>query len=162
MIFRPVGIAAAILLVALSPAMAETGSASWYALDGNLTANGERMNSAKMTAAHRTLPFGTKVKVTNLRNGKSVIVRINDRGPFAKQRIIDLSKGAARHICMIGSGHAKVQLTQLASSAETGPAVRYEQLDELETITVPKRRPVGRFASWLRGDRTAGSGENDG
>lgn len=161
MIFlRTVGIAAAILLVVFSPAMAETGSASWYALDGNLTANGERMNSAKMTAAHRTLPFGTKVKVTNLRNGKSVIVRINDRGPFAKQRIIDLSKGAARHIGMIGSGHAKVQLIKLARDAVTGPAPRYEQLFKMETITVPKRRPDDRFALRLRGEQTAA--QNDG
>jgi len=66
------------------------------------------MNPAQMTAAHKTLPFGTKVKVTNKRTGQSVVVRINDRGPFIKGRIIDLSKGAAGKIGMINSGHAPV------------------------------------------------------
>lgn len=66
------------------------------------------MNPAKLTAAHRSLPFGTKVKVTNKRNGKSVVVRINDRGPFIKGRIIDVSKAAAQNIGMVRSGTAKV------------------------------------------------------
>ncbi len=83
------------------------GHASWYALT-SMTASGERMNPAKLTAAHRTLPFGTKVKVTNKRNGKSVVVRINDRGPFIKGRVIDVSKAAARTIGMVRSGTANV------------------------------------------------------
>ncbi|MFD1744690.1 septal ring lytic transglycosylase RlpA family protein [Rhizobium helianthi] len=83
------------------------GHASWYAL-GSKTASGERMNAAKMTAAHRSLSFGTKVKVTNKRNGKTVIVRINDRGPFIKGRVIDLSKAAAQNIGMVASGTANV------------------------------------------------------
>jgi rare lipoprotein A len=66
------------------------------------------MNPAALTAAHRTLPFGTRLKVTNQRNGKSVVVRINDRGPFIKGRVLDLSRAAARQIGMIGSGHAPV------------------------------------------------------
>ncbi len=66
------------------------------------------MNPSALTAAHRSLPFGTKVRVTNNRNGKSVIVRINDRGPFIRGRIIDLSKGAALRIGMVSSGHAAV------------------------------------------------------
>ena len=74
----------------------ETGKASYYAnkYQGRKTANGERFNQNKRTAAHKTLGFGTRVKVTNLKNGKSVVVRINDRGPFIKGRIIDLSKSA--------------------------------------------------------------------
>jgi rare lipoprotein A len=66
------------------------------------------MNPAKLTAAHKTLPFGTKVKVTNSRSGKSVVVRINDRGPFIRGRVLDLSKAAAQNIGMVRAGHAKV------------------------------------------------------
>lgn len=66
------------------------------------------MNPAHLTAAHKTLRFGTKVKVTNQRNGQSVVVRINDRGPFIRGRVIDLSKAAAQNIGMIRSGHAKI------------------------------------------------------
>jgi len=83
------------------------GHASWYALTSK-TASGERMNPSLLTAAHRTLPFGTKVKVTNKRNGKSVIVRINDRGPFIRGRVLDVSKAAAKNIGMVGSGTAQV------------------------------------------------------
>jgi rare lipoprotein A len=83
------------------------GGASWYALTSK-TASGERMNAARLTAAHRSLKFGTKVQVTNKRNGKSVIVRINDRGPFIRGRVIDLSKAAASQIGMISSGHASI------------------------------------------------------
>lgn len=83
------------------------GGASWYAL-GSRTASGERMNAAHLTAAHRSLRFGTKVKVTNRRNGKSVIVRINDRGPFVRGRVLDVSRAAARNLGMISSGTAKV------------------------------------------------------
>ncbi len=71
------------------------------------------MNAAKLTAAHKTLPFGTKLKVTNKNNGRSVVVRINDRGPFIKGRIIDLSKAAASQIGMIRSGHAPICFTRL-------------------------------------------------
>ena len=83
------------------------GSASWYALYSR-TASGEMMNPAKLTAAHKSLPFGTKLQVTNRNNGKSVVVRINDRGPFIKGRIVDLSKAAASQIGMIRSGHAPI------------------------------------------------------
>lgn len=83
------------------------GGASWYALHSR-TASGERMNPRTLTAAHRSMRFGTKLRVTNSRNGKSVIVRINDRGPFIRGRVLDLSKAAANQIGMIHSGHAKV------------------------------------------------------
>ncbi|MEX6508205.1 septal ring lytic transglycosylase RlpA family protein [Jiella sp. M17.18] len=88
------------------------GSASYYGRDfhGRRTADGERFNMNAMTAAHKTLPFGTKVKVTNERNGRSVVVRINDRGPYHGGRIIDLSRAAAKRIGMINSGTAKVRL----------------------------------------------------
>ena len=88
------------------------GKASWYGpkFHGRRTANGEIFNSYGLTAAHRSLPFGTKVRVTNLRNGRSVIVRINDRGPFIKGRVIDVSAGAAQKLNMVGSGVANVQI----------------------------------------------------
>ncbi len=88
------------------------GVASYYAdeFNGKKTSNGEIFDMNGYTAAHRTLPFGTKVLVTNLKNGKSVIVRINDRGPFAEDRIIDLSKAAAEAIGMISDGVAEVEI----------------------------------------------------
>ena len=90
----------------------QCGSASWYALTSR-TASGERMNPNLMTAAHRYLRFGTKVRVTNKRNGKSVVVRINDRGPFAKGRIIDVSRIAASKLGFIRAGHTSVCLQSL-------------------------------------------------
>lgn len=91
------------------------GNASWYGpgFDGRLTANGETFDQQEMTAAHPDLEFGTKVKVTNLENGRSVVVRINDRGPFIRDRIIDLSAAAARALNMMSSGVAPVRLTIL-------------------------------------------------
>ena len=88
------------------------GLASYYAdsYEGKTTANGEIYRQGKITAAHKTLPFGTKVEVTNLSNNKSVVVRINDRGPFIRGRIIDLTKAAAREIDMVGAGVAKVKI----------------------------------------------------
>lgn len=91
------------------------GIASWYGhpFHGRLTANGETYDMGKITAAHKELPFNTKVRVTNLSNGKSVVVRINDRGPFVKGRIIDLSKESARMIDMVDAGISKVHLSIL-------------------------------------------------
>ncbi|WP_299869571.1 septal ring lytic transglycosylase RlpA family protein [uncultured Hoeflea sp.] len=102
-------LAAAMAAVAIAPANAaqSCGRASWYALTSK-TASGERMDPSKLTAAHPKLRFGTKVEVVNPRNGKSVTVRINDRGPFIKGRVIDLSKAAAGRIGIIRSGVAKV------------------------------------------------------
>lgn len=106
-----VGLLGAALLLPLGAAKADqVGHASWYALTSK-TASGERMNPNALTAAHRSLPFGTKVLVENLSNGRSVVVRINDRGPFVGGRIIDLSKAAAAQIGMIGAGTAKVRVT---------------------------------------------------
>jgi rare lipoprotein A len=86
--------------------------ASYYK-HGKRTANGERFNPHGLTAAHRTLPFGARVLVTNLNNGKSVVVRINDRGPFSKGRVIDLSLGAAKVVDLTRSGVAKVKVVRL-------------------------------------------------
>jgi rare lipoprotein A len=88
------------------------GNASWYGPDfhGKLTSNGEKYNMYDMTAAHKTLPMNTIVKVTNRRNGKSTVVRINDRGPFIATRIIDLSNKAAHKIDMVGAGTAPVNI----------------------------------------------------
>lgn len=89
-------------------ARGETGNAAYY--HGRRAASGEQVSATEFTAAHRTLPFGTQVRVTNLQNGRSVVVRINDRGPFGRGRIIDVSRAAARELGMIGSGIAKVRL----------------------------------------------------
>ena len=90
----------------------ESGVASWYGkkFHGRKTASGERYNQNKMTAAHKTLPFGTRVRVKNRDNGKNVVVVINDRGPFAKGRIIDVSRAAAKKLGMLGAGTAKVSI----------------------------------------------------
>ncbi|MEM7779241.1 MAG: septal ring lytic transglycosylase RlpA family protein [Pseudomonadota bacterium] len=93
-----------------------TGVASYYGrrFHGRLTANGERFDMGAMTAAHRTLPFGSFVRVTNSRNGLSVTVRINDRGPFIQGRSIDLSRAAAEEIGMIQAGHQSVEMELVA------------------------------------------------
>lgn len=93
-------------------AQAQVGMASYYK-SGRKTANGEKFNPNGYTAAHRSLKFGTKVRVTNLRNGRSVIVRINDRGPFIRGRIIDLAFGAAKAVGLHNSGVAKVRVAVL-------------------------------------------------
>ena len=104
------------LLTLTAPSLADSvGVASYYGkeMGGRRTANGERFNPAGLTAAHRSLPFGTKLQVTNLRNGKSVVVRVTDRGPFLRGRVIDLSYGAAKAVGMVSSGTAKVKIARL-------------------------------------------------
>ena len=97
-----------------------TGTASFYGpgLAGNPTASGETFDPKQLTAAHRTLPFDSRVRVTNTANGRSVVVRINDRGPFAKGRIIDVSKAAAQQLGMVEKGTAPVRLELLPTSAD--------------------------------------------
>jgi len=96
----------------------EEGYASWYGkkFHGRPTASGEPYNMYAITAAHRTLPMNTYVRVLNLENGREVVVRISDRGPFAKKRIIDLSYGAARKVGLIGQGTAKVRIEALGEA----------------------------------------------
>lgn len=104
----------------------QEGRASYYhnKLHGRRTANGERYNKKLLTAAHRTLPFNTKVKVTNRRNGKWVIVRINDRGPYSRRYLLDLSYRAAKHLGMTQkNGYARVVIEQLADTS-----IKWQQL----------------------------------
>jgi len=102
---------------------ATTGRASWYgdAHQGKKTASGEAYDMAKLTAAHRTLPLGTRVRVTNVANGRAVVVRINDRGPFVAGRIIDLSQAAARALGALGAGVVTVRLEVLEDAAVESP-----------------------------------------
>lgn len=104
-----------LVLTGCSRRITETGMASYYGVNdgfnGKKTANGEIFNTHKLTAAHKTLPFGTVVKVTNLSNGESIKVRINDRGPYIKGRIIDLSAKAAEKLDMTSKGVAQVKLS---------------------------------------------------
>lgn len=101
----------------------ETGTASWYGpgFHGKITSNGERYNQHDFTAAHKLLPFGTRLQVTNMDNGKIVEVRINDRGPFVGNRIIDLSRSAAEKLGMLEKGTARVRL--IAIHNENTPVI---------------------------------------
>src|SRR3989442_15667615 len=98
-----------------APRHAETGMASYLssAHHGHLTASGEAYDERRLTAAHRTLAFGTRVRVTNLANGRSVIVTITDRGPFRRGRIIDVSRRAATELCFLAQGTTRVRVTVL-------------------------------------------------
>jgi len=113
----------------------DTGIASWYGPEfhGRPTANGETYNMNDLTAAHRTLPFNTMLRVENLDNGKSVVVRINDRGPYVGNRIIDLSRKSAREIDMIGTGTARVALYLIR---EGDRPVTTQNVSSMETFTV--------------------------
>ncbi len=99
-------------LTSVSRAQIQTGKASFYAdkFEGSLTASGEKYKHSKLTAAHKSLPFGTRVRVTNITNGESVEVIINDRGPYVENRIIDLSKSAAEKLGFINQGLAEVKI----------------------------------------------------
>lgn len=105
-----------------SHAAAQCGKASWYGgkFHGRKTASGERFNQNGMSAAHRTLPFGTKVRVKNLNNGRSVVLRINDRGPFSRGRVIDVSKAAASKLGFIRSGTVRVKVERIGGGSIKG------------------------------------------
>jgi rare lipoprotein A len=106
--------AAASLSLAALPAAAfpQTGMGSYYGREhhGKRTASGERFNAGALTAAHRTAAFGSHLRVTNLSNGRSVVVRVNDRGPFVRGRVVDISAGAAKHIGLHGRGVGRVRV----------------------------------------------------
>ena len=108
--FAFVAISSVVSLSLNEAAAAQCGQASWYKM-GTQTASGEKMNADALAAAHPTLPFGTRVRVDNLANGRSVVVRINDRGPFIRGRVIDVTRGAAERLGMVRSGTAPVKVT---------------------------------------------------
>ncbi|MDA7816783.1 septal ring lytic transglycosylase RlpA family protein [Sulfurimonas sp.] len=120
------------------------GNASWYGPDfhGKLTSNGETYNMYDMTAAHKTLPMNTIVKVTNLKNGLTTVVRINDRGPFVATRIIDLSNKAAHKIDMVKHGTAPVSIEILGFDAKGKRRIPTKQ----ELKQTPKQQQIGKFA----------------
>ena len=130
----------------------EEGIASWYgpAFNGHRTSNGEIYDMHEMTAAHRTLPFGAMVRVTNLSNGRRTEVRINDRGPFVSNRIIDLSLSAARAIEMVGPGTARVRLELMSGPdpesgffcVQVGAFQMQENADRLRVQLAEKYSPV--------------------
>ncbi|PRY14882.1 rare lipoprotein A [Pontibacter ummariensis] len=111
-----------------SKAKTQKGAASWYGsrYHGKKTSSGELYNKYEMTAAHKTLPFGTKVKVTNLANNESVVVRINDRGPFVGDRIIDVSEAAAKELEFHSKGIGRVKIEVLDSPTEIASAVGFD------------------------------------
>ncbi len=113
----------------------QVGVASWYGpgFHGNRTANGEIYDQYEMTAAHQTLPLGTRAMVTNLTNGRSVEVRINDRGPFVDGRVIDLSYAAARTLGMIGPGTARVRIDVLGAAIAPPPPLVPPPVHDLPT-----------------------------
>lgn len=108
------------ILVLGAAAWAETGIASVYAYSGSKTASGERANPAALTGAHRTLPFGTQVRVTNKRNGHSVVIRINDRGPFTRGRVVDVTPAAARVLGFSGLAPVTLESTSGVAKARGG------------------------------------------
>ncbi len=132
----------------------EEGIASWYGkkFHGRQTANGEKYDMYGMTAAHKTLPFNTIVEVLNLDNGKKTVVRINDRGPFVKGRIIDLTKSAAKELDMIASGTARVRLRVLSNSTKIKVTTKQCKTN-LESYTVQ----AGSFSSSDNAQRFANS-----
>jgi rare lipoprotein A len=161
------GVAAMSLGVPLRAALAQCGTASWYH-EGSRTANGERYRPDGITAAHRTLPFGTRVEVRNPRTGRSVIVRINDRGPFVGGRIIDLSRGAKQvlgmdglaSVCLavVGSGStfASADEGDRAAPARANRRTRLASAyDETKTSTRISRRHLARLGGKQRLARAA-------
>ena len=136
----------------------ETGVASWYGGDfhGKKTANGEIFNMHEMTAAHKTLPLPTFIQVKNLENGKETVVRVNDRGPFSKGRVLDLSFAAAEALGMIDTGTARVKFTVLS---ETADHLRTESKD-IEISKGDYIVQIGSFSDKSRADRLAGQYAN--
>ena len=135
---------------ATPPDLAEVGEASWYGIEerGRPTASGEPMDPGALTAAHRTLPFGTIVEVTNVESGASVQVRINDRGPFVGSRVIDLSHEAARRLGILSKGVAQVRLTVTNIPPRTPFTV--------QVAAFGRRQAAEEFSEKLRADGYSG------
>lgn len=160
-------LAAGLLSLASAPALAGgrvqgEGIASFYGREhhGGPTASGERFDMRAMTAAHRTAPLGSRLKVTNLKNGKSVVVRINDRGPFVRGRIIDLSRGAAEVLGFTGAGLTRVAVETADAGTKEG-AIRVASLDTPSdttgSVSTETGKPALSDADRLMIDRTAAS-----
>lgn len=132
----------------------QRGYASWYGkkFHGRLTANGERYDMFGMTAAHKTLPLPSYVRVTDLDNGKSVVVRVNDRGPFHSDRIIDLSYAAAAKLGLIGHGTSKVELELLdpATYSSAEPVAPSPTPEEMASVSAIPAAPLGPSAGYLQ------------
>jgi rare lipoprotein A len=114
----------------------EMGMAAWYDLKGRRTASGDRFEAARLTAAHRTLPLHSYAKVTDLENGRSVVVEINDRGPWRRGLTIDLSKGAAARLHMIGVGIARVAIEPLRDAPPAAPAPQFADYHPATALAV--------------------------
>jgi rare lipoprotein A len=130
----------------------------WFA-DGGVTASGERNEAGALSAAHRTLPFGTRLQVDNLGNGRSVVVRINDRGPFTKGRIISVSRIAAEHLGMTSDGIAQVQLTVIDDQSPQEPCSEAKKAVDARGAALPLEIPLisndtmaERFATAFRAE----------
>lgn len=130
----------------------DSGVASWYGpgFHGKTTANGETYNQDDLTAAHRTLPFNTVVRVTNMDNGKSVTVRINDRGPYSDNRVIDLSRAAAAEIDMIDAGLARVRVQLVRSEAPVSRRQGAEQFT-VQVASYTSQSQASSLADGIRG-----------
>jgi rare lipoprotein A len=120
-----------------SAAWAEAGIASVYAYSGSKTASGERANPGALSAAHRTLPFGTQVRVTNKRNGRSVLVRINDRGPFTRGRVIDVTPAAARVLGFSGLTPVTLERTSGVADLREG-AVSFASVSDKPALVLAR------------------------
>lgn len=129
----------------------EEGHASWYGpgFHGKATASGEKYNQYAMTAAHKILPLGSRVRVTHLGNGRSAIVRINDRGPFVDNRVIDLSRAAATRLEMIGAGTAKVRVQSLGELPEITPSGALEGKFYVQAGAFGDKENARKFAAEL-------------
>jgi len=149
---------AGVVLSAGDAAAAQCGKAAWYDLGGQ-TASGERSDGSALAAAHRTLPFGTRVRVENLSNGREVIVKINDRGPFVGGRVIDVTRAAAEELGMIKSGIAKVRVSVVDGRAKLDdcddPAPRVITAEAVATDVRAKAPPASEPAE----TQTAASAE---
>jgi rare lipoprotein A len=148
-------------MAAVDAGWEEVGEASWYGpgFHGNQTASGEVYDMEAMTAAHKRLPFGTRVRVMNMDNGREIEVRINDRGPFARGRIIDLSRAAAREIGMLGSGTARVRISVLEQTTAARPTTRRGPVDIPDgcfLVQVGAYRDAGNAAEMARRLRARG------
>ena len=112
------------------PKMAQVGTASWYGpgFHGRATASGERFDQNKLSAAHRTLPLNTPIRVTNLENGRSIALVVNDRGPYVPGRVLDVSKAAARELGMVEDGIVTVRIEPLTEPSDTNPAAGGETM----------------------------------